>query len=310
MTRNELTKMMAGLTPAMRAASIRAAEIAGSESEVLTKKRVVELVRTIPKEQRGDRTQAAAVDLVSRVGREIAGIRVARLRERRVDTIQTYSTRAAEAKEAQDRRRLACRLAVPLEQRLKQAREEAVIRAAKVVMNWGAPAGTEWRIRLSVTGEIGYELTTWRDYDVYRGQYKGWAANGDRHSITVRPDWKTRVTRAGCNDGLLNGSMLLDAEVVNECVLGTWALFRTSYAERGRGYQANVSKGILVRLGRRDSGSCKTKLFTGDDFTKPYKLVGRFVRGKVKVDVQPIPAREPDEAPMPVEDLEALLEFD
>jgi hypothetical protein len=309
MSKTQLTRRMSQLSPAMRAAVIRAAEVVGHEADILTHKRALAIVRSVPKAERGGLTQAAAVDFLLQTGKEIASIRLQRRRLRKLDASKESKTRIAEAQDAGDRRRLACRLAAPLEQRLKQAREEAVKNAAKGVMNWGAPAGTKWQIRLSTTDDVDYELTTWRDYTVYRGQFKGWAAKGDKHAITVRPDWKTRVTQAGCKGGLLKARMLLNVEPVSACTHGTWALYRAVYAERGRGYQVHIKRGIFIRFGRYGSTDCRTKLREGEDFTKAYKMLDSFVRGKVKKVATPSSSKLAQEDFMPEEDWEALSEI-
>jgi hypothetical protein len=47
------------------------------------------------------------------------------------------------------------------------------------------------------TGEVNYCVTMDRNWDIYAGKYKGWAANEDHHLLSVPADWRRRVFARG-----------------------------------------------------------------------------------------------------------------
>jgi hypothetical protein len=79
-------------------------------------------------------------------------------------------------------------------QRLTDLRKSTIIKLAKTTFRYGAPGGTKFMVKFaSTTAEVRYSVELGRNYDVYRGAYKGWSANVDCHTICIPLDWRIRV---------------------------------------------------------------------------------------------------------------------
>jgi hypothetical protein len=90
---------------------------------------------------------------------------------------------------------------------------------------------------------VGYTVEMGVNRDTYRGQYKGWAAREDHHSVTVPHGWLVRVYRRGlaCVDGLLT----LDAAPLDHAPDGV-RLYAAVWAEQGRGYEVHTRHGVIA----------------------------------------------------------------
>lgn len=140
--------------------------------------------------------------------------------------------------------------AVPLPQgtpvsRLLALRKNAVIALAKSMFRHGAPGGTSFTVSFAAqASEVGYELQLGKNWDVYKGSFKGWAANVDIHRIRVPADWRLRVQRKGLAN--LGGLMTLDAHPL--MTEGGIELYAATWVEQERGYAVTVARGYIARL--------------------------------------------------------------
>ena len=163
------------------------------------------------------------------------------------------------------RNRVNCRISQPLEtlplpsgrpaiqlpantpaQRLTNLRNSTITKLAKTAFRYGAPGGTKFTIKFATTtAEVQYSVELGRNYDVYRGAYKGWGANVDCHSICVPRDWRLRVQRRGL--ALLAGIVTLDAHPI-EAPAGI-CLYAAVWARQGRGYDVKTERGYIAVAG-------------------------------------------------------------
>ncbi|UVF18453.1 hypothetical protein HPT29_018445 [Microvirga terrae] len=227
--RSDLTSALAAATPAMRAVAVCLADIRGRLSPTAAKR----AIRKMPAEKRAGfvitRHLNQALELAQRV-------RTVRKMPRRTGSRPWH----ARADQAKGRAALADRLQVEIQQRRDNHVFEALRRAARWVMKYGAPGGTNWNIAYTVAGEApGYDLQCERVYGVYKGAYKGWAANLDVHTITVPRDWLSRVKRI-TQDGVVKERLILDAEYLVRADDDTRTVYRVLIARRGPGYRAVV----------------------------------------------------------------------
>lgn len=98
------------------------------------------------------------------------------------------------------------------------------------------------------TNEVDYTIDLDRNYDIYRGAFKGWGANVDLHRIRVPADWRIRVERKGL--ALLGGLMTLDA-LPMEAPVGI-ELYAAVWANQARGYAVRIDRGFIA-IADRDS---------------------------------------------------------
>lgn len=128
-------------------------------------------------------------------------------------------------------------------QRLLALRKRVITMYAKRAFRHGAPGGSEFIIDFSGTSnEVTYFVELGRNYDVYRGPYKGWAANVDCHRICVPIDWRHRVERRAL--ALLGGMLTLDA-IPLEAPSGV-KLYAAVWASQGRGYEVRTERGYIA----------------------------------------------------------------
>lgn len=107
----------------------------------------------------------------------------------------------------------------------------------------GAPGGSSFTVKFaSSTSEVGYRVDLDTDWNVYRGSFKGWAANIDCHKICVPADWRTRVECKGLAD--LGGMMTLDALPMD--APDGIALYAAVWASQGRGYSVKTERGFIA----------------------------------------------------------------
>jgi hypothetical protein len=126
---------------------------------------------------------------------------------------------------------------------LSTLRKATVTKHAQQAFRHGAPGGTKFTVGFAdTTTEVAYTIDLDRNYDVYRGAYKGWGANVDLHKIRVPADWRVRVERKGL--AMLGGLMTFDALPL-EAPAGI-ALYAAVWASQGRGYAVKTDRGFIA----------------------------------------------------------------
>lgn len=135
------------------------------------------------------------------------------------------------------------------EQRLEKIRKSDVWTWAKQTFRYGAAGGTEHTINLTRDpAKVSYTVTIGKNFTTYRGQYKGWAANEDHHTITVPYDWRMRVKARGLAS--VDGMMTLDASPMDGAPEGI-ELFAAVWAIQGRGFEVKTHRGVIARTADR-----------------------------------------------------------
>jgi hypothetical protein len=130
--------------------------------------------------------------------------------------------------------------------RLTELRKRTVTEYAQQAFRHGAPGGTKFTVGFAdTTTEVAYATVLDRNFDVYRGAYKGWGANIDLHQIRVPADWRIRVARKGL--ALLGGLMTLDA-LPMEAPDGI-ELYAAVWASQARGYAVKTDRGFIAVAG-------------------------------------------------------------
>jgi hypothetical protein len=130
--------------------------------------------------------------------------------------------------------------------RLIELRKRTVTQYAQQAFRHGAPGGTKFTVGFAAeTTEVGYKIVLDRNFDVYRGAYKGWGANVDLHQIRVPAEWRVRVERKGL--ALLSGLMTLDA-LPMEAPAGI-ELYAAVWASQARGYAVKTDRGFIAVAG-------------------------------------------------------------
>ena len=127
-----------------------------------------------------------------------------------------------------------------LEQRLLR-RTDAAIQAG---LAWTQQAAGGTNIRVT----FGAPMLTIRKYsnrDVYRGQYRGWAATELDVRVQVPREWLRTVSRRGL--AVVDGLLTLEARHLDR--VGDVDLYAAAWVERGRGYSATVERGVLAISG-------------------------------------------------------------
>lgn len=130
--------------------------------------------------------------------------------------------------------------------RLIELRKRTVTQYAQQAFRSGASGGTKFTVGFAdKTSDVTYTTNLDRNYDVYRGAYKGWGANVDLHQICVPADWRLRVERKGL--ALLSGLMTLDVLQI-EAPAGI-ELYAAVWASQGRGYVVRTERGFIAVAG-------------------------------------------------------------
>lgn len=130
--------------------------------------------------------------------------------------------------------------------RLIELRKRTVTQYAQQAFRSGASGGTKFTVGFAdKTSDVTYTTNLDRNYDVYRGAYKGWGANVDLHQICVPADWRLRVERKGL--ALLSGLMTLDVLQI-EAPAGI-ELYAAVWASQGRGYAVRTERGFIAVAG-------------------------------------------------------------
>lgn len=167
-------------------------------------------------------------------------------RHRRLNQVNAKTTKAISALPAPTGRP-AIRLPIGTPAtRLLELRKRTVTQYAQQTFRHGASGGTKFTVGFAdKTTEVTYTTDLGRNYDLYRGAYKGWGANVDLHQIRVPADWRMRVERKGL--ALLGGLMTLDALQI-EAPTGI-ELYAAVWAGQGRGYAVNTDRGFIAFTG-------------------------------------------------------------
>lgn len=167
-------------------------------------------------------------------------------RNRRLNQVNAKTTKAISALPAPTGRP-AIRLPIGTPAaRLIALRKRTVTGYAQQAFRHGASGGTKFTVGFADrTSDVTYTTNLDRNYDVYRGAYKGWGANVDLHQICVPADWRLRVERKGL--ALLGGLMTLDALQI-EAPAGI-ELYAAVWASQGRGYAVNTDRGFIAVAG-------------------------------------------------------------
>lgn len=130
--------------------------------------------------------------------------------------------------------------------RLCALRKAVVTEHAQHAFRHGASGGTTFTVEFAAqTSDVDYSLSLGRNYDLYRGAYRGWGANIDHHRIHVPADWRVRVARRGL--AMLGGLMTLDALAI-EGPAGV-ELYAAVWARQGRGFDVQTDRGFIAVSG-------------------------------------------------------------
>jgi hypothetical protein len=81
--------------------------------------------------------------------------------------------------------------------------------------------------------------------NVYRGQFRGWAATELDIRVQVPREWLRTVERSGL--AVVDGLLTLEARHLDR--VGDVDLYAAAWVERGRGYSATVERGVLAISG-------------------------------------------------------------
>lgn len=129
--------------------------------------------------------------------------------------------------------------------RLDAKRRRAVAATANTMLRHGASGGHSMKVKFALNAsDVNYTVEMKKNYNTYRGNYKGWAANEDHHCVAVPRDWRIRVERRGLAN--LDGLMTLDAhQLINEKDVQVYA---ATWARQGQGFNVNVDRGYIARL--------------------------------------------------------------
>lgn len=132
-----------------------------------------------------------------------------------------------------------------LTERLDELRRSDVAVTAKRAFRHGAAGGSSMEVVLTRDPAlVGYKVEMGKNWNTYRGSYKGWSANEDHHTITVPYDWRVRVDRRGLD--VLDGMMTLDASPMDGAPEGI-ELFAAKWAAQGRGFEVKTARGVIAR---------------------------------------------------------------
>jgi hypothetical protein len=130
--------------------------------------------------------------------------------------------------------------------RLDYLRRTAIAQLAKINFRYGAPGGSKFFVTYAEqSSDVGYAVTLDKNYDIYRGAYKGWGANIDVHKICVPRHWRTSVEKRKL--ALIGGMITLDANPM-ESPTGI-DLYAAVWAVQERGYSVKTVRGFIAVSG-------------------------------------------------------------
>lgn len=131
-------------------------------------------------------------------------------------------------------------------ERLRKLRVAALDSTARRALRIGAAGGTSFRVDFVVSAEeVDYRIEIGRNWNTYRGAFKGWSAREDHHLLKVPRDWRVRVQRRGL--AIVDGMMTLDAHALEHH--GEIELFAATWVRQARGFSVAVHRGVIARLG-------------------------------------------------------------
>lgn len=220
----KLTAAMAAQPKYIRKIAARVADAVGTYEnsidalKALTPKtKSIEAIRALPKSSKRGYKQVKHLDIVRELAGQIVKVRKAR----------------------KERRSLPRRLAITA--RLENRRAQAVIRTAKALFRYGAAGGYDFQVRV---GEPGYQVGMTKNWDVYKGSYKGWAAAVDNHVLTVPHNWLSQIKRIGRTGRAWAGNCLI-LSITPFIEADGRGIYEAVVAVQGRGYSVNVETRVL-----------------------------------------------------------------
>ncbi len=130
--------------------------------------------------------------------------------------------------------------------RLDASKKQRIIKYAKDALRYGAAGGTSFAVTLTTDqSDASYQVVIYKNWNTYKGAYKGWAAKEDHHKICAPADWKTRVESRGL--AMVDGKLTLNLDPIGCDRVGV-EMFRACYVQQGRGYNALSVKGFIARV--------------------------------------------------------------
>lgn len=142
------------------------------------------------------------------------------------------------------RRRVGGEIRIGVEARLRRRTAEEIARYAGDLYRCGAAGGTSFVVDLtSCPGLVGYEVQVDRNFDTYKGKYKGSAASEDHHRVTVPRRWLRAVQRAGI--AVVDDMLTLDAAPLVSPDPAI-RLYGATWASQGRGYAVHTHRGVIA----------------------------------------------------------------
>ena len=143
------------------------------------------------------------------------------------------------------KQKLAEKLRIRLLIRLANFKKARVEKIALELYRHGGAGGSYIHVSLTDNpAEVTYKVDKSKNYDTYKGRFKGWGATVDSHEITVPTNWKQRVMLRGLED--VDGMMTLDASPLDGAPEGV-ELFAATWAVQGRGYNTYAVTGYIAR---------------------------------------------------------------
>lgn len=134
-----------------------------------------------------------------------------------------------------------------LDEALRRVRTAAVLAAYRSAYRTPSADHGDETVRLtSDPATVGISQNKSTNWDLYRGAYKGWAANVIDTIITVPNDWRIRVQRHGL--AVVDGMMTLDASRLEGAPEGV-RLYAATWIVQGRGYAVTATTGYIATTG-------------------------------------------------------------
>lgn len=124
--------------------------------------------------------------------------------------------------------------------------ERALFKEARI--RHGAAGGHSFTIQVTDDpARVDYVVEMRKNWDTYRGRFKGWMAKEDHHKAIVPRQWLSRVCWRGL--AVVDGMMTLDAAPLEGAPKGV-ELYAARWVVQGRGYQACSVSGYIARSSR------------------------------------------------------------
>ncbi|PYZ99402.1 hypothetical protein A6K26_009150 [Gammaproteobacteria bacterium 2W06] len=103
-------------------------------------------------------------------------------------------------------------------------------------------AGQERVVLTRDPASVGVEQRQTRDWDYYKGSFKGWAKKITSTTLILPHDWLARVAKPGLTK--LGGMLTLDAQRLEGAPEGV-QLYAAKWLEQSRGYTLRVKDGVI-----------------------------------------------------------------